>query len=174
MHMVLLECDLYSGSIAGRLVFRVTVQTQWNLLQMEPSWNYYVRRTSPLNGSMLYLWSRSGMGGSDDSKGHFVLKLAKRTSDLSLITWFLDVSVAHTAHTSYSLMLPGILQPPELSTHNFSKIYRRLSHMDPFYSSSTVWCFLSDLEIGQDHCSNLLEINNLCYSKYLKHNYSHL
>jgi hypothetical protein len=50
---------------------------------MEPSWNYYVRRTSPLNGSMLYLRSRSGMGGSDDSKGHFVLKLAKRTSGLS-------------------------------------------------------------------------------------------
>ena len=72
--MVLLECDLYSGSIAGRLVFRVTVQTQWNLLQMEPSWNYYGRRTSPLNGSMLYLRSRSGMGGSDDSKGHFVIK----------------------------------------------------------------------------------------------------
>ena len=74
------------GSIAGRLLFRVTVQTLWNLLEMGPCWNYCVRRTSSLNGSMLYLWSRSGMGGSDDSKGHFVIKkkIAKRTSGLSL------------------------------------------------------------------------------------------
>jgi hypothetical protein len=74
------------GSIAGRLLFRVTVQILWNLLEMGPCCNYYVRRTSSLNGSMLYLRSRSHMGGSDDSKGHFVIKKkkAKNASGLSL------------------------------------------------------------------------------------------
>ena len=143
------------GSIAGRLLFRVTVQTQWNLLQMEPSWNYYVRRTSPLNGSMLYLRSRSGMGGNEVSKGKFLIKISKKAFCLISITWFLDIYETTSSCTSYSVKLSGILQSPELSTYHFSKFYRRLSHMDPFYNASTVWCFLSGSEIGQDHCSNL-------------------
>ena len=83
------------GSIAGRLLFRVTVQILWNLLEMGPCCNYYVRRTSSLNGSMLYLRSRSHMGGSDDSKGHFVIYIyIKKDIWLVSITCFLDVCVA--------------------------------------------------------------------------------
>ena len=102
------------GSIAGRLLFRVTVQTLWNLLEMGPCWNYCVRRTSSLNGSMLYLRSRSHMGGSDDSKGHFVIYIyIKKDIWLVSITCFLDVCVTpFSAHTSYCVMFPGILQPP--------------------------------------------------------------
>ena len=164
------------GSIAGRLLFRVTVQTLWNLLEMGPCWNYCVRRTSSLNRSMLYLRSRSGMGGSDDSKGHFVIKKKKQKMHLACLYHLIPRCLWDPFSTHFLLYYYIAWHFAAQRTEHppCSKIYRRLSHMDPFYNVSTVWCFLSDLEIGQDHCSNLLEINNLCYSKYLKHNYSHL